>query len=86
MKFVGWGFRTKLIDSNSTEDTDDHYCLTNRAREPDRGLYPSTVGISIVKCDYNKAENNFCFGGNEDSAEFSKPNIDILSYETKMIY
>ena len=86
VKFVGWGLRTKLIDFDSTGATDDHYCLTNGAREPDRGLYRNTGGISIVKCDYNKVEKKFCFGGNEDSNGFSKRNIDTLSYKTKMSF
>ena len=86
VKFVGWGFRTKLIDFNSIGGTDDHYCLTNGAREPDRGLYPDSGGISIVKCDYNQEEKKFCFGGNEESTGFSKRNINTLSYKTKMMF
>ena len=86
VKFVGWGRRSKSVQFKPNGKVDDHYCLTNGAREPDYQLYPYTGGISIVQCDYNKARKKFCQGGEHDSIGFSNRKIKTLSYKTHIMF
>ena len=86
VKFVGWGRRSRSLQFKPNGKVDDHYCLTNGAREPDYQLYPYTGGISIVQCDYQKSRKKFCQGGEQDSIGFSNRKIKTLSYKTQIMF
>ena len=83
VKFVGWGARGR-IKMEPTGDVTSYACFTNGAREPDKKLYPSTEGLSIVSCDFSKAEAKFCLGGQKDSEGFNQHQITTFSYKTRI--
>ena len=86
VKFVGWGRRSKSLQFKPNGKVDDHYCLTNGAREPNYQLYPYTGGISIVQCDYKKSRKKFCQGGEQDSIGFSNRKINTISHKTQIMF
>ena len=83
VNFVGWGDRLKA-ELDPTGAITSHSCFTNGAREPDIQLYPDTGGLSIVECDFNKKENKFCLGGEEDPNGFAKNQVHTFSYRTRI--
>ena len=83
VKFVGWGKRSS-IKIEPTGDVTSHACFTNGAREPDKELYPSTEGLSIVSCDWSKTEAKFCLGGQKDSEGFKQNQINTFSFKTRI--